>query len=206
MLNAGVLLNSMDDILRRALGETIELETVIAGGLWNVHVDRNQLENALLNLAINARDAMDGDGRITLETNNASLDDAYATVHEEVTPGQYVMIAVSDTGTGMSDDVMARAFEPFFTTKPDGKGSGLGLSMVYGFVKQSGGHLKIYSEIGHGSTIKMYLPRVHAMEDVSRPAFEGAATGAPKPCSSWKTIRPCARRPSTCWSNWATTS
>jgi PAS domain S-box-containing protein len=177
VLNAGVLLNNMDDILRRALGESIELETVIAGGLWNVHVDRNQLENALLNLAINARDAMDGDGRITLETNNASLDDAYAAAHEEVIAGQYVMIAVSDTGSGMTEDVMARAFEPFFTTKPDGKGSGLGLSMVYGFVKQSGGHLKIYSEVGHGTTIKMYLPRVHAVEEVSRPAYEGAATG-----------------------------
>lgn len=158
-LNVGRLLRELDDMLRRALGETIELETVVAGGVWNTLADRNFLENALLNLVINARDAMSGQGRLTIESGNASLDDAYAMAHAEVTPGQYVMIAVSDTGCGMSEDIVQKVFEPFFTTKPEGKGTGLGLSMVYGFVKQSGGHLKVYSEPGHGTTIRLYLPR-----------------------------------------------
>jgi CheY-like chemotaxis protein len=149
----------MSELLRRALGGSLSVETVLAGGLWRTYADVSQLENAILNLAVNARDAMGDDGRLTIETANAHLDDAYARAHAEVQPCQYVMIAVTDTGSGMTPDVLARAFEPFFTTKPVGKGTGLGLSQVFGFVKQSGGHVKIYSEPGQGTTIKIYLPR-----------------------------------------------
>lgn len=159
VLNLARLLRDMDEMLRRALGENIEIETVIAGGLWNTLADPTQIENVILNLAINARDAMNGEGRLTIEAGNAMLDDHYAEQHAEVAPGQYVLLALSDTGCGMTPEVIERAIEPFFTTKPEGRGTGLGLSMVYGFVKQSGGHLKIYSEVGHGTTIKIYLPR-----------------------------------------------
>ena len=171
VLNTGRLLRDIDDLLRRTLGETIELETVVAGGIWNTLVDRNFLENALLNLAINARDAMQdqGQGRLTIEAGNASLDDNYARTHAEVVAGQYVMIAISDTGSGMTEDVVQKVFEPFFTTKPEGHGTGLGLSMVYGFVKQSGGHIKIYSEPGHGTTVRLYLPRSVQTEDATAP-------------------------------------
>ncbi|WP_223640762.1 PAS domain-containing protein [Corallococcus sp. EGB] len=158
-LSLGRLLRGMDDLLRRALGEDVEVETVIGGGLWNTLADPHQLENVILNLAINARDAMKGSGKLTLELSNAALDDHYAQAHPEVLPGSYVLLAVSDTGGGMTQEVMERAFEPFFTTKPEGRGTGLGLSMVYGFVKQSGGHVKLYSELGHGTTVKVYLPR-----------------------------------------------
>jgi PAS domain S-box-containing protein len=167
----------MDDMLRRAIGEGIEVETVVAGGLWNTFIDPAQIENALLNLAINARDAMEGQGRLTIELGNASLDDDYALTHDEVVPGQYVMLAVSDTGCGMSSEVLEKVFEPFFSTKSEGKGSGLGLSMVYGFVKQSGGHVKIYSEVGEGTTIKLYLPRAMAAEDVEVVVDHGPITG-----------------------------
>ncbi|WP_223637421.1 response regulator [Corallococcus sp. EGB] len=170
-LNLGRLVRDMDDLLRRALGEDVEVETVIAGGLWNTSVDRNQLENVILNLAINARDAMDGRGKLTIEAGNAMLDDHYAMLHPEVTAGQYVLLAISDTGCGMTPEVMQRAFEPFFTTKPEGRGTGLGLSMVYGFVKQSGGHVKIYSELGHGTSIKLYLPRT--FQAAAQPAESG---------------------------------
>eukprot|EP01035_Chromulina_nebulosa_P069573 gene69573-biopygen41890 len=166
VINIGRLVSGMDEMLRRSLGEAIEIETVISGGLWNTLVDPTQIENALLNLAINARDAMNGDGKLTIEVGNAFLDDAYARRHAEVAPGQYVLLAVTDTGSGMAPDVLARVFEPFFSTKPEGRGTGLGLSMVYGFVKQSNGHIKIYSEIGQGTTIKLYLPRVEQSEDV----------------------------------------
>ncbi|MGB9110437.1 MAG: ATP-binding protein, partial [Telluria sp.] len=155
----GRVLRGMDDLLRRALGESVHIETVVAGGLWTTMVDPHQLENVILNLAINARDAMKGDGRLTLELNNAMLDDNYVLNEPEVTPGQYVMLAISDTGSGMPPEVVARAFEPFFTTKREGEGTGLGLSMAYGFVKQSNGHIRIYSEVGSGTTIKVYLPR-----------------------------------------------
>jgi signal transduction histidine kinase/ActR/RegA family two-component response regulator len=149
----------MSELLRRTLGEAIELETVLGGGLWRAIVDVHQLESAILNLVINARDAMGRAGRLTIETANTELNRAYADAHAEVTPGQYVMIAVTDTGRGMSDAVIEKAFDPFFTTKPSGAGTGLGLSQVHGFIKQSKGHIKIYSEEGKGTTIKIYLPR-----------------------------------------------
>ncbi len=153
-------------LLRRTLGETIEVETVTAGGLWRCKVDPAQVESVLLNLAVNARDAMSGGGKLTIETANARLDDDYAAAHAEVTPGQYVMLAVTDTGTGMPAEIAEHAFEPFFTTKDAGQGTGLGLSMIYGFVKQSEGHVKIYSEVGHGTTVKVYLPRSREQESV----------------------------------------
>ncbi len=159
------LITGMEDMLRRTLGEEVEVETVISGGLWSASIDVAQVENAILNLAINARDAMDGQGRLTIEVNNALLDSDYCAAHPDVTPGQYVVIAVSDTGGGMTPEVMAQAFEPFFSTKPEGKGTGLGLSMVYGLVKQSGGHIKIYSELGEGTAVKLYLPRTREAED-----------------------------------------
>lgn len=154
------LMGGMEGLLRRALGEQVEIEMVQHGGLWHAMVDAPQLENALLNLCINARDAMPDGGRLTLETANVELDDVYASQHVEVQPGQYVMVAVSDTGVGMDAKSLARAFEPFYTTKDGGKGSGLGLSMVYGFIKQSRGHVKIYSELGQGTAVKLYLPSV----------------------------------------------
>jgi signal transduction histidine kinase/DNA-binding response OmpR family regulator len=159
-LDADRLIAGMSELLKRTLGETIHLETVTAPGLWRVEADPNQLESALLNLAVNARDAMPGGGKLTIETANAWLDQAYSAGHAEVAPGCYVAITVSDTGSGMPRDILARVFEPFFTTKDVGKGTGLGLSMVYGFVKQSGGHVKIYSEEGQGTSVKIYLPRL----------------------------------------------
>ena len=158
-VDANKLVAGMSDLLHRSLGEMIQIETVLAGGLWRTYVDANQLESAILNLAVNARDAMPGDGKLTIETGNAYLDEEYAAQHVGVTPGQYVLVAVSDTGTGMPPEVQERAFDPFFTTKASGIGTGLGLSQVYGFVKQSGGHVKIYSEPGQGTAIKIYLPR-----------------------------------------------
>lgn len=167
--NIGRVLRGMDDLLRRALGESIHIETIVAGGLWTTLVDPHQLENVILNLAINARDAMKGEGRLTLELGNAMLADDYVATIPELRPGQYVVLAISDTGCGMPPEIVARAFEPFFTTKPEGEGTGLGLSMAYGFVKQSDGHIQIYSEPGNGTTIKIYLPRtMHAEVDVKQ--------------------------------------
>ncbi len=175
------LVANMEDLLRRSLGEEIEIETIVSGGLWNTAVDVAQVENALLNLAINARDAMnggvDGGGRMTIEATNAVLDDLYCRAHGDVMPGQYVLLAVSDTGCGMPPEVAARAFEPFYSTKEEGKGTGLGLSMVYGFVKQSGGHVKIYSEVGQGTTVKLYLPRSTAQEEPLGPSEQQGAVG-----------------------------
>ncbi len=159
-VDANKILSSMSELLRHSIGGSIELETVLAGDLWEAVVDPNQLENALLNLAINARDAMPDGGKVTVETANTFLDAAYAASNDEVKAGQYVMVAVSDGGTGMTPDQAARAFEPFFTTKGIGKGSGLGLSQVFGFIKQSSGHVKIYTEPGAGTTVKLYLPRL----------------------------------------------
>ena len=161
-VNLGAMVRGTDDLLRRALGETIEVETVVSGGLWNAFVDVHQLENVLLNLAINARDAMPDGGKLTLELANAMLDDNYVRSLSDVPAGQYVMLGVTDTGSGMSADVLEKAFDPFFTTKPEGQGTGLGLSMAYGFIKQSGGHIRIYSEPGHGTTVRIYLPRTSA--------------------------------------------
>lgn len=173
----GRLLGSMEDMMRRALGEEIDVEMVMSGGLWTTEVDPAQLENAILNLAINARDAMDGAGKLTIEVGNALLDASYCASHADVAPGQYVMLAVSDTGSGMPQEVIDQAFEPFFSTKPEGKGTGLGLSMVYGLVKQSGGHVKIYSEVGEGTTIKIYLPRSHQVEDHAGEPLAQPVTG-----------------------------
>ncbi|WP_349237187.1 response regulator [Bosea sp. ASV33] len=177
VVNVGKLIRSMDDLLRRTIGEAVNIETIVAGGLWNTLVDPTNLENALLNLAINARDAMDGRGHLTIETGNAFLDDAYAELHDEVQAGQYVQLSVTDTGTGMTPEVLAKVFEPFFSTKPEGKGTGLGLSMVFGFVKQSGGHVKIYSEPGQGTTVKIYLPRSTRPEEQSTEADSGPVVG-----------------------------
>jgi signal transduction histidine kinase/CheY-like chemotaxis protein len=158
-LDANVFVGSISELLRRTLGEGIQIETVLAGGLWRTYADAGELENAIVNLAVNARDAMEGQGKLTIETNNTHLDDTYARAHADVTAGQYVVICVSDTGGGMPPHVIEKAFDPFFTTKTVGKGTGLGLSQVFGFVKQSGGHVKIYSETGEGTTVKLYLPR-----------------------------------------------
>ncbi|CAO4157187.1 Histidine kinase [Methylorubrum extorquens] len=158
-VNANTLVTSLEDLLRRTIGEAIGLEIVTSGGLWPTLCDPHQLESAILNLAINARDAMPDGGKLTIETCNTHLDRAYAKLHPGVVPGQYICICVTDTGTGMPPDVIARAFDPFFTTKPIGQGTGLGLSMIYGFARQSEGHAKIYSEVGKGTTVKIYLPR-----------------------------------------------
>lgn len=158
----------MDALLRRTLGEHVDIRLVTSPDIWSVTIDPVQLESAILNLAINARDAMPAGGRLTIEIANAQLDGDYVATNPDATPGDFVLVAVSDSGSGMTPDVILRAFDPFFTTKEVGKGSGLGLSMVHGFVHQSGGHVKIYSELGHGSSIKMYLPRATgAAEDVA---------------------------------------
>jgi PAS domain S-box-containing protein len=162
-VDLNTLVAGMSELLHRTLGETIAVETVLASGLWQVEADSNQLENAILNLAVNARDAMLDGGRLTIETANTHLDRGYVAQNAEVAPGQYVAICVSDTGSGMDPGTVQRVFEPFFTTKDVGKGTGLGLSMVYGFVKQSGGHVKIYSEPGEGTTVRIYLPRLHGI-------------------------------------------
>ena len=171
------LIAGMSDLFGHSIGADIQLETVLAGGLWRVQVDPNQLENVILNLVVNARDAMPEGGRVTLETRNADLDDRRTAARAGVSPGRYVILTVTDTGTGMPDQVIAKAFDPFFTTKPVGKGTGLGLSQVYGFIKQSGGHVKIQSEVGHGTTIEIYLAR---LDDalVEEPLIERGEYGA----------------------------
>jgi signal transduction histidine kinase/ActR/RegA family two-component response regulator len=170
VLDANKLVGGMSEMLRRSVGEQLKVETVLAGGLWPTFADPGQLENAVLNLCVNARDAMPDGGRLTLETGNAHLDDAYASQHAELAPGQYVMVSVSDTGAGMPPEVAERAFDPFYTTKGVGRGTGLGLSQVHGFVKQSGGHVKIYSEPGVGTVVKLYLPRSQSAEQAAGPA------------------------------------
>jgi signal transduction histidine kinase len=158
-LDLNVVVRDSTELLHRTLGETIELEGVLAPRLWIVEADQNQLENAILNLAVNARDAMPEGGKLTIETANTMLDESYTATDAEVVPGQYVAVSISDNGIGMSKEVIERAFEPFYTTKDVGRGTGLGLSMVYGFVKQSGGHVTIYSEEGQGTSVKLYFPR-----------------------------------------------
>jgi PAS domain S-box-containing protein len=162
--DVNALVAGMEDLLRRTLGEQVSLHTDLSLALWPAMADDNQLENAILNLAINARDAMPDGGTLTIETANIHLDHAYAALHDDVTAGDYVMVAVSDTGTGMPPDVVEKAFDPFFTTKPLGEGTGLGLSMIYGFVKQSAGHVRLYSEMGVGTSMKIFLPRAEAAE------------------------------------------
>jgi len=182
-IDMGALVRGMEDMLVRTLGETISIESVVGAGLWNGEADRAQLENAILNLAINARDAMPDGGRLTIELTNAHLDSDYCERHAELHPGQYVLLAISDDGCGMTPEVLAQAFEPFFTTKDVGKGSGLGLSMVYGFAKQSRGHVKLYSEPGQGTTVRLYLPRsTRAADDA--PAHEGER-GDPRGRGEW---------------------
>lgn len=163
-IDANKFVAGISELISRALGETVQMETILGGGLWLTHVDPVQLENSILNLCVNARDAMPEGGCLTVETANCHLDDRYARLHPGIPAGQYVLIAVTDTGTGMSPDILEKVFDPFFTTKDASKGTGLGLSQVYGFVKQSGGHVKIYSELGQGSTVKIYLPRHYAVE------------------------------------------
>ncbi|WP_183930778.1 hybrid sensor histidine kinase/response regulator [Rhizobium mongolense] len=162
LADLGLLVSSFSDLLRRTLGENIDLKTVIVGSNHNVLVDSSQLQNALLNIALNARDAMPRGGSLTTEIKRVYLDADYAKMYPQVRTGNFVLISVTDTGVGMSDEVKEHAFEPFFTTKDVGSGTGLGLSMVYGFVKQSGGHLQLYSEVGRGTTIRIYLPWVQA--------------------------------------------
>ena len=164
-LNADNLIAGIEDLVRRTVGPAITVEAVATVGLWSCLCDANQLENAILNLCINARDAMPDGGRLTIETANAWADDAGARMRD-MPPGQYVAVCVTDTGTGMAQDVVARAFDPFFTTKPIGMGTGLGLSMIYGFAQQSGGQVQIYSEVGEGTTVKIYLPRYLGKEKV----------------------------------------
>jgi len=167
------LITRMGQLLSRTLGETIEVEVTRSAGLWLAEVDPGEIEDTILNLALNARDAMPHGGKLTIETANARLDDAYAAALEDVPPGQYVLLAVTDTGTGMAPEVLERAFEPFFSTKrEEGRGSGLGLSMVYGFVKQSKGHIRIYSELGEGTSVKIYLPRIQVDQPAHPPRAE----------------------------------
>ena len=181
VLDVNKLLRHLSTFLKPSLGEQVQLEVVGAGGVWQVEADETQLETAILNLALNARDAMPEGGKLTIEASNTFLDEIYCSRNAEVRPGQYVEISVTDNGVGMTGDVSSRAFEPFFTTKDTGQGTGLGLSQVYGFVKQIGGHVKIYSEPGHGTTVKIYLPRVKAaasaevtdLQDVRMPAAPG---------------------------------
>ena len=182
-LSLNTMITGMSEMLRRTLGESVVIETILGGGLWLTFVDPNQLEGSLLNLAINARDAMPDGGKLTIEAANVNLDDAYA-MTAEVPPGQYVGVFVSDTGTGMTPEVILRAFDPFFTTKELGQGTGLGLSQVYGFVKQSGGHVKIYSEVGAGTRVKLYLPRYHSDEN----AVDHQSTTVPIPRGREETI------------------
>ena len=172
------VVNGLEDMLRRTLGERVELQTMLTAELWPACVDVNQLENAILNLAINARDAMPDGGRVTIETRNVQLGVDYARQHIDVETGEYVAISVSDTGVGMSPNVVERAFDPFFTTKPIGQGTGLGLSMIYGFAKQSGGHLRIDSEEGRGTTVRLYLARAYT--DLDLPSAIEAVEPTPR--------------------------
>ncbi|UEM02582.1 PAS domain-containing protein [Skermanella rosea] len=180
-LDLNALVGDMQELIRRSVGETIRVETVAAGGLWRTWADANQVENALLNLVINARDAMPDGGRLVIETANANLDGSYIATEFGLEPGEYVCLSVTDTGTGMPRDVVARAFEPFFTTKAFGQGTGLGLSQLYGFARQSGGHAAIYSEEGGGTTVKLYLPRHRGGAQSEAQSVAPAAPVLPEP-------------------------
>jgi PAS domain S-box-containing protein len=178
VINLGRLVRDMNELLRRSIGEGIDINTVVAADLWNTLADPTNVETALLNLAINARDAMGGHGKLTIELGNADLDDDYIRKAFDIAPGQYVMLAVTDTGSGIPAEILDKVFEPFFSTKPEGKGTGLGLSMVYGFARQSGGHVKIYSEIGSGTTVRLYLPRALSEEQIIERPVEPVTGGA----------------------------
>jgi CheY-like chemotaxis protein len=175
-VDLNLLVSGMSELLHRTLGETIAFDAVPASGLWQVETDANEMESAILNLAVNARDAMENGGRLTIETANTDIDNGDLAGHADLAPGQYVTLSVSDTGIGMDAQTLRQAFEPFFTTKPVGKGTGLGLSQVYGFVKQSGGHVRIDSEVGVGTTVRIVLPRLPAAESIT-----GAGTEPPVP-------------------------
>jgi len=177
-IDLGALIAGMSNLMRRTLGESIEIEVVTTADLWAAMADPGQMENALLNLALNARDAMRGRGKLVIECRNTSLDDSYVSENAEATVGEYVLLSITDSGFGMSADVQAHAFEPFYTTKEVGQGSGLGLSMVYGFVKQSGGHVGLYSEEGRGTTVSIYLPRAEqAVQQTEAPPAEPLPRG-----------------------------
>ena len=176
-IDVGPLVSSFKELLQRTLGETIELRILGVGSAQLSVVDSSQLHNALLNLSINARDAMPGGGQLTIETTHARLDADYAQTYPDIRPGGYVLVTVTDTGSGMSEEVRRRAFEPFFTTKPTGAGTGLGLSMVYGFVKQSGGHIQLYSELGRGTSVRVYLPAAGSTESNAEPRGAQSARG-----------------------------
>jgi signal transduction histidine kinase/ActR/RegA family two-component response regulator len=178
-LDCNRLISGMSEMLHRTLGETINLEIVLGGGLWPTYADANQLESAILNLVLNARHAMPDGGRLTIETANSYLDETYASRFGDLEPGQYVQVSVADTGVGIPPEILDRVFEPFFTTKAVEAGSGLGLAMVHGFVKQSGGHVRIYSEVGHGTTIKIYLPRLTAAHELASSPPGEAITPSP---------------------------
>ena len=180
-LDLNHLVSGLSELLRRTLGEEVKIETVLAGGLWPTFADHNQVENALLNLAINARDAMPHGGNLTIETANVHLDDNYVRHVSDLVAGQYVMLSVTDSGSGISPDLLGKVFEPFFTTKPVGQGSGLGLAMVHGFVKQSGGHVRIYSEAGQGTIVKVYLPRMTAKDQAAAAAAAAVELNLPAP-------------------------
>jgi PAS domain S-box-containing protein len=177
LLDMNLLVNNLVDLLRRTIGESIKISSTLAGNLWAVQADASEIENALLNLAINARDAMPNGGRIVIETTNATLDDSFARMAhiDDARPGDYVRLAVSDSGVGMSEDVLSRAFEPFFTTKEQGRGTGLGLASIYGFVRQSGGYVTIYSELGKGTAVNIYLPRA---KNIQAPDMDRAEPSA----------------------------
>jgi signal transduction histidine kinase len=189
LTNVNQLIGGMSDFFRRTLGENVDLEIVGGAGLWQVEVDPSQMEAAILNLVVNAKDAIKDamedaakdevadKGKLTIETGNAFIDESYSQHNADIPVGQYVQISVSDTGAGMSREVQAKAFDPFFTTKEPGQGTGLGLSQVYGFVKQSGGHVKIYSEVGYGTTIKIYLPRAHIISSAARESEQPVVGG-----------------------------
>ncbi len=174
-IDAGAMLKNLSEMLERMLGEMVKVETSTSADLWPCIADEDQVESALLNLAVNARDAMPGGGTLTIDASNARLEAPYVARNSEVLAGDYVKFSVSDTGTGMSPEMRARAMEPFFTTKDPGKGTGLGLSMVHGFAKQSGGHVKIYSELGFGTTVNLFLPRAQGGQAASAESEESAA-------------------------------
>jgi nitrogen-specific signal transduction histidine kinase/CheY-like chemotaxis protein len=180
LTDIGIAVSGFTELLRRTLGESVELRTVVSGASNFSLVDSSQLQNALLNLALNARDAMPHGGSLTIEIDRKRIDPDYAQMYPEVRPGDYVLISVTDTGEGMSPEVRQRAFEPFFTTKPTGQGTGLGLSMVYGFVKQSGGHVQIYSDVGRGTSIRVFLPRAQAPRQAVDTTSAASATSLPR--------------------------